>query len=171
MRPSREKHTARRAWRRSLATLLFIGALSAVGGGVAILVSGGLGMPASMLEGSPFTSFTVPALILIAVVGGTQTLALSLVLGRRAPALFWSAVAGFGLTIWIMVETIIIQGFSALQAFYFVLGIAELTLVLVLLGIAPRLTRIAPTTTSRTTGALVRHPPRGRGSWPRRAGR
>lgn len=38
--------------------------------------------------------------------------------------------------IWIFVELAVIQGYSFLQAIYFGLGIAELTLILTLLGIA-----------------------------------
>jgi uncharacterized membrane protein (DUF373 family) len=116
--------------RATLVFLLAFGALSAIGGAVALLLTNGLGMPLAMLNGSPFSSFVIPALFLLVIVGGTQSLGLTLLLRRDASALLWSAVAGFGMTIWIMVETVAIQGFSVLQAVYFTLGILQLALVI-----------------------------------------
>ncbi|CAM5394200.1 hypothetical protein [Leifsonia shinshuensis] len=110
-------------------------ALSAVGGGAAVLLTNGLGMPASMLKGGPFASFLWPGIILLVVVGGTQSLAVGLLLARRPSALAWTAVAGFGMIIWIFVETGIIRGLSWLQALYFTTGVIEVALVLVLLGV------------------------------------
>jgi hypothetical protein len=48
-----------------------------------------------------------------------------------------SAIAGFGMLIWIFVELAIIRQYSWLQSAYFALGVLELTLVLALLGILP----------------------------------
>ncbi|MDQ1580195.1 MAG: hypothetical protein QOD05_970 [Microbacteriaceae bacterium] len=120
----------RKLVRRTLVFLLAFGALSAIGGAVALLLTNGLGMPLAMLDGSPFSSFVIPALFLLVIVGGTQSLGLTLLLRRDSSALLWSSVAGFGMTIWIMVETVAIQGFSALQAVYFTLGILQLALVI-----------------------------------------
>lgn len=108
--------------------------VSAVGGGIGMLATDGLGMPREALAGSPFDSFTVPALVLIVVVGGTQALAAALLLARREAALVWTAVAGFGMLVWIFVETIVIRGGSWLQVLYFTTGAAQLVLVLALLG-------------------------------------
>jgi hypothetical protein len=121
--------------RRALLFLLAFGSLSAIGGAVALLLTNGLGMPLAMLNGSPFSSFVVPALVLLVVVGGTQTLGLTLLVRHAPPALLWSAVAGFGMIIWILVETVTIQGFSVLQAVYFALGILQLALVIGVLWI------------------------------------
>lgn len=117
-------------------------ALSAVAGGIAILATGGLGMPADFLATSPFASFTVPALILLLVVGGTQALAGVLLIIRRESGLLWAAVAGFGILIWIFVETGLIRGWSWLQALYFVTGTAQLVLVFAMLGIVSWLPRV-----------------------------
>jgi hypothetical protein len=130
----------RRLARWTLLIVTAFNALSAVGGGIAVVATGGMGMPVSMLAGGPFTSFALPGVILLVVVGGTQTTALVLLLARRAPALLWAAIAGFGMVIWIFVETGIIAGISALQVIYFVTGILQLALVLALLGI----TRLLP---------------------------
>ena len=133
----------RRFARWTLLVVTAFNALSAVGGGIAVVATGGMGMPASMLAGGPFSSFALPGLILLVVVGGTQTAALVLLLARRASALLWTAVAGFGMVIWIFVETGIIAGISALQVIYFVTGILQLILVLALLGV----TRLLPRST------------------------
>lgn len=65
-------------------------ALSAVGGGIGMVVADGLSMPRSLLADTPFTTFTVPGLILLVVVGGTQLVSAVLLLARRKPALLWS---------------------------------------------------------------------------------
>jgi hypothetical protein len=119
-------------------------AVSAVGGAIAIFLTDGLGMPKSFLTGSPFDSFFLPGLILLVIVGGTQVLAALLLLLRRPLSLFWAAFAGFTMVTWILVETAIIGGFSGLQALYYLSGVAELMLVLALLGIVAWLPRSAP---------------------------
>lgn len=116
-------------------------ALSALGGGIAMLVTDGMGMPASFLADGPFTSFLWPGIILLLVVGGSQLLALGLLVGRRESALLWSAVSGFGMLIWIFVETGMIRGMSWLQVIYFTTGAVQLILVVALLGAAAWLPR------------------------------
>lgn len=127
---------------RTLIVVVIFNAVSAVGGSIAMFFTNGLGMPTSFLANSPFTSFFLPALILLVVVGGTATLAAGLLLGYRESSLLWTAFAGFVMIIWILTETVMIQGFSWLQALYFTTGMVELALVLALLGIVPWLPRI-----------------------------
>jgi len=118
-------------------------ALSAIAGGIGILATGGLGMPASMLASGPFTSFTLPGIVLIVVVGGTQALATGLLIVRREAALLWTAVAGTGMLVWIFIEMMMIGGGSWLQVLYFATGTAQLVLVLALLGVVQWLPRAA----------------------------
>ena len=129
------------AWGALIAVTIF-NALSAIGGGGAMLVTDGLGMPDSWLANGPFDSFLWPSLILLVVIGGSQTLAAVLLLRRRESSLFWTSVAGFAMIIWILVEIVIIQGASWLQTLYFVTGVAQLALVFALLGIVSWLPRI-----------------------------
>jgi len=121
----------------ALAALALFGALSALAGAVVALAANGAGVPLEYLSHSPFSSFVVPGLVLGVVVGGTQLSAAIALLARRRRALLLSAVAGFGMLIWIFVELAIIRHYSWLQAVYFSLGGLELVLVLGLLGIAP----------------------------------
>jgi hypothetical protein len=131
-------HTARlRRWAHGgLLVVTIFNALSAVGGGIAVLATNGLGMPRSLLAGGPFTSFAWPGMILLVVVGGTQAIAVTTQIARATSSLLWTAIAGFGMVIWIFVETGIIAGISWPQASYFATGLLQLTLVLALLGIS-----------------------------------
>ncbi|MEN2740361.1 hypothetical protein ABCS02_21415 [Microbacterium sp. X-17] len=124
-----------------LVFLTLLNAVSAVAGGIAMLVTGGLGMPYEFLASGPFRSFTVPGLVLVLVVGGTQALALGLLLARRESALLWTAVAGFGMVIWIAVEMAVVDAGSWLQTIFLVTGIVQLVIVLALLGVVRWLPR------------------------------
>ena len=118
--------------------------LTAVAGGLALVVAalgssdgGGAAPDRAYLGGSPFTSYLAPGIVLAVVVGGTQLLA-SVLTGRAARSgPFAAAVAGFGLLIWIFVQMMFIP-FSPLQAIYFVVGLGELGLVLLGLGLFRR---------------------------------
>jgi hypothetical protein len=126
------------------ATLLFVQAFVAVTSvlGGAALVAGSLldwsdspfAIPDSYLDGSPFDSFVVPGLALALVVGGTHLAAFVMAARRMRWAMLASAIAGFGVLVWIFVQMVYIP-FSALQATYFGLGVAELAAVLVLLDV------------------------------------
>ena len=122
---------------RTLTVLLGFGALSAFFGSVLAIWFNGAGVPLEYLAQSPFSSYVVPGLVLGVVVGGTQLAAAVTLLTNRRSALLLSAVAGFGMLIWIFVELAIIRQYSWFQTAYFTFGVLELILVLALLGIAP----------------------------------
>ena len=122
---------------RLLAALTLFGALSALAGAVLAIAANGAGVPLEYLANSPFPSYAVPGFILGVVVGGTQLAAAIALLRRQRIALLLSAIAGFGMLIWIFVEVAIIRQYSWLQSAYFALGVLELILVLALLGILP----------------------------------
>lgn len=123
-----------------LSALAFTAVTSALGG--AVLVVGSLvdlgaspiAVPDSYLAGTPFGSALVPGLALAIVVGGTHAAAFVMVARRTRWAMLASAVAGFGVLVWIFVQMIYIP-FSPLQAVYFVLGLIELGAVLVQLDV------------------------------------
>lgn len=129
--------------RWALVALAVFTALSALGGGIALLIPGALPIPTRVLEGSVFTDFTVPALLLGIVIGGTQVVAAVTELRRSPLALFWSAFAGFAMAIFIFVELAIMRGFSFLHGIYFSTGLAQIALVLAVLGVLPGLVRPA----------------------------
>ena len=119
-----------------LIVLCAFNALSAIGGGVGMLAPGSIGMPLSVIKDSPFTSFLWPALILLIIVGGTQLLALVTVSRRSGTALLWSTVAGFGMIIWIFVEVAFMETF-AINVLYFATALAQVAMVVALLGVVP----------------------------------
>ena len=123
--------------------LLLLGflALSAVGGGAALIISpsGKLlgGLPLSILKNSPFTDFLIPGIILFVVLGLFPALLLFALHNKTSSALaehfnffkdmHWawsfSIYVAFALIIWIQVETIYVQGVGWLQTFYMLYSI------------------------------------------------
>jgi hypothetical protein len=103
----------------------FLG-ITAVLGGLALLM-GWLGIPADLLAGSPFGSYTIPALLLVMLVGGSALLATTLLLRQSAWGLAASGVAGLMLLVFEAVELVVI-GFSWLLASYSALGLLVLAL-------------------------------------------
>ena len=136
---------------RALIVLSLFNGLSAVGGGIGMMVADGLSMPKSFLADSPFSTYLIPGLILMVVVGGTQTAASALLIARREPALLWSAVAGYGMLIWILIEIGIIHEFGWAQMIYVAAGLLQLVLVFALLGIVSWLPRESQPNHSRAT--------------------
>ncbi|NYF17772.1 hypothetical protein HDC37_002617 [Microbacterium sp. AK009] len=119
-------------------------ALTAAIGGAALIVGTLLPSlatvlmpPLDYLSGSPFSSYLIPGLALILVVGGTHTAALVLTLARSPWSAATSALAGFACLAWIFVQMIYIP-FSVLQLVYAALGAAELALTMLTMGIWER---------------------------------
>lgn len=127
--------------RRGLLVTTAVIGLTAVAGGAALVLGAlspslatVLSPPTEYLEGSPFTSYLLPGLILALVLGGVHLVAFSLVLRRHERWVLAGAVGAFDTLIWIFVQMIVIP-FSFLQAMYFVLGAAEVGLVMLALGV------------------------------------
>jgi hypothetical protein len=124
-----------RSWVVTLIVVEAFNFLSAFGGGIALVVSNGLGMPLSLLESSPFGSFIGPGCILGVVVGGANGAAMMLAVLDRPVALAAGAVAAFAMIVWIYVEVSMLLFYHWLQTVYFASGVTQLALVLVLLGV------------------------------------
>lgn len=136
--------------RRVLAILSGVIAVTAVAGGIALIIgsimpgsSGTIVPDQSFLETTPFTSYTIPGLVLAAVVGGSQAFASIALLRRNRIAGIATAVAAFALLVWIFVQMMFIP-FSVLQAIYFGAAAAELGFLLLALGLLePERTQVA----------------------------
>lgn len=101
---------------------LFLG-LTAVGGGLSLL-AGWIRVPPGSLAGSPFTDYSVPAILLAAVIGSSALLAAWAARIRAIRlAVPLSATAGGAIIIFEIVEWSII-GFALLQAVYIGIGVA-----------------------------------------------
>ena len=108
-------------------------ALTAIGGGLALL-GGWAAPPLDYLAGSPFPDYTIPGLALLVLIGG-GSLAATLLLARRHPlGVPASGLAGLAVVIFEIVEVAVLltrmgrAGYSVLQPFYFVYGLAMVAL-------------------------------------------
>lgn len=111
-------------------------ALSASGGGILMLAgtyqdgvlieAGGRGQfPLEWLHNTPFSDYTIPALILAIGVGGSSLLATVTVFTGRKIGVLASIVAGLIMAGYIVVEVVMLrQGISWIEGLYFGLGLA-----------------------------------------------
>lgn len=100
-------------------------ALTAISGGIAILT--GLDeFPIAWLEGTPFTDYNVPAIILTGVVGGSSLLATIMLFVKEEIGIILSIAAALDLCGFVMVEIQILKqqppGPTATEIFYLLLG-------------------------------------------------
>lgn len=123
-------------------------AVSAAVGAVGLVV-GFMNIPTSALNGTPFADFTVPALLLGFVVGGSALAAAAITaLGPRHYGALASALAGVITVGWLVVEIAMIGLGSWAQLAYLLVG-------LVMIGLAGLLWRQE----SRVAGIRARHVP------------
>lgn len=101
-------------------------ALTAIGGGIAILTEVDK-FPIEWLDGTPFKSYIIPAILLIVLVGGSASLSAINILLKRKHTLRYSLITGILLIGYILVEIIILKqvppGPTPIEIFYLVLGI------------------------------------------------
>jgi TRAP-type C4-dicarboxylate transport system permease large subunit len=120
----------------------FLG-LGAVGGGGTLIISPSgelIGMPISMLEESPFSSFLIPGVILSLVLGLIPLLLIIALLRKPESKLAerfnlfkdmhwawaYSIYIGFILIIWIQLQIVFIQEVSLIHTFYVFLAVTIL---------------------------------------------
>lgn len=103
----------------------FLG-VTAIAGGIGLL-SGAIAPGPELLQGSPFTNYTVPGLALLVLVGGSALAATVLMWRRHSNGLLASACAGAMIVGFEIVEVLVIgspPGLARnLQLFYFGLGL------------------------------------------------
>ncbi len=120
--------------------LAFLGLGAIFGGGILSISPTGelIGMPLSMLEKSPFSSFLVPGIILFLVLGLAPSLLIFALLGKPESKIAeqlnfykdmhwswtYSIYIAFALIIWIQLEMVFLQGVSWLHTFYMFFAIA-----------------------------------------------
>jgi len=115
--------------------LLFTGFVSVISG-IVMIATNGMGMPLEWLDGTAFTSYLVPGLILLIVIAGVTTLAGILLIKKKKGAHQAAAASGFGLLIWLFTEMYILEkmGSHFLHAIIFTEALVILIAVMVLLG-------------------------------------
>jgi hypothetical protein len=122
--------------RRALIGLELFTGVAAVGGGI-LLIAGPSTMlpPSEYLRGSPFTSYTVPGIALLVLIGGANLLAATALLRKRVNrGLMLSFSAGAMLFIFEVVEVGVIGMRMWLQPFMFAMSLLLMGLALVQRG-------------------------------------
>lgn len=101
-------------------------AVTAMAGGIGLL-TGVLDPGIELLQGSPFSTYTIPGLALLAIVGGSALLAAGLLLRLPQLGVLASAVAGMMIMGFELVEVLVVSSDPGvarnLQLFYFALGL------------------------------------------------
>jgi hypothetical protein len=108
--------------RWTLVGLLAFNGIGAIGGGIA-LINGTIDMPLRLLQGSPFSDYTIPGLILALIVG-ISSLAAAIVVWKRAEgAALASIAAGAILLGWIVTEFVMIPSAWAPQLLFLLIAL------------------------------------------------
>jgi hypothetical protein len=131
--PLRPMSKAAAPLRWPLATLLFVVAITAIAGGGALVgAPRGTLMHAdlALLAHSPFSTFLVPGLLLLGVIGIGHLVAAVLVVRRSRVANHAAFAAGIALLVWIVAELALIRAFQFLQLVYLALAVAIVTIAL-----------------------------------------
>lgn len=110
-----------------------IGALSAIAGGLGLIVTKGLGMSTDLLVNTWFNSYLITGLILLVVVGGSYAAAALTTVRRYPQAAYFTATAGFGQIIWVYVELYALTERNVLQSIFFGMALAILILTMLTL--------------------------------------
>lgn len=118
--------------RIALVVVDLFAAVSAIVGAVGLVV-GYMNIPLSALNGTPFADFTVPALLLGIVVGGSALVAAVIALvGPRQLETLASAGAGVVMVVWMTVEIAMIGLAIWVQVAYFAVGLLMIGLAALL---------------------------------------
>ena len=94
------------------------------------MMGGGLDLPSDWLDGTPFSSYFFPGLILFVVVGGSMLVASLAVWSRNLFAGPASLAVGSILLIWITVQVVLIGYRSWMQPTFFAFGLAVVALAI-----------------------------------------
>ncbi len=112
----------------------FVG-IGAIAGGLAAILNpdAPLGMSTEVLKNSPFSNYLVPGIILLSVIGlGNIISALTFRLNSKYQG-YISSVFSWALVIWITVQCIMLGSVVFLHVLYFIIGLFEALLSLILL--------------------------------------
>jgi hypothetical protein len=124
-RPATTSRSLPKLGRLAMVLEIFLGIGALFGGIQFILAPDGhlLGVPVSMLAGTPFHSFLLPGLLLFTFVGVGPMVAAAITARRGAIGPLAALAVGLTLMGWITVEMVIFAGLTSLfWAFYLVLG-------------------------------------------------
>jgi hypothetical protein len=98
-------------------------AVGAVGGGIGLMFYDGLGMSVDQLDGTPFSSYVIPGMILLLAVGGSALVAAWALMARHEYAAHLAFIAAAVLAGWIIVQIAMLGFIHFLQPVFFILGL------------------------------------------------
>ncbi|HRE40402.1 MAG TPA: hypothetical protein PLG90_03635 [Ignavibacteria bacterium] len=116
--------------------LLFLNGMSAMGGGILLVVRPNgqlLRLSTDLLVHSPFSDFLIPAFILIFFNGLSSMVLAIITIVNIKPSPIFIIAQGVFLTLWIIVQVIMIRTFDVLQIIFLIIG-----LLIILCGIKLR---------------------------------
>lgn len=108
--------------RNVLAALLLLVGLNGLAGGY-YGMSGARSVPVEWLEGSPFSNYFIPGLILFIAVGIFCTISAALLIMRAKSSVSFGKASGILLIAWIVIQMLIIGYVSFLQPLMFFIGL------------------------------------------------
>jgi len=123
-----------RVSRKSFLVLEFFNGLSALAGGIGLILNPdgkALGMNVEMLSATPFESFLILGIVLFVVNGLGNITGAVLTLRKHNMSAYVAAFLGFVLMVWIVSQVAWIGYQSFLQPLYFITGLAQLILAYV----------------------------------------
>lgn len=82
-----------------------------------------LNLSPELLHGTPFKDFVMPGILLIAIVGVVNLLAVLFNLGRHPRRYNWAMAGGIMISCWIVVQMILIQTIHWIHFLYLIIGI------------------------------------------------
>jgi len=91
-----------------------------------------LGIPVELLEGSPFSSYFIPSLILFTVIGLGHTFSGWTALKKSYYQAYISTVFSWALMIWIVVQCLIMETVAFLHILFFFIGLIGAVLAMLL---------------------------------------
>ena len=115
--------------RRALAVMQIFNGLSALAGGIGLMgdpTGGNVAMETEWLEGTPFTNFLIPGIILFVVNGIGNTTGFIFTIRKHMREAEIGMVFGVVMMGWIIVQVILIGYGSFLQPLYFATGLLQL---------------------------------------------
>lgn len=106
--------------------------LSAFIGGLALIITNGLGAPTVWLEKSVFDTYAIPGVLLVFISLVSLTAASLTIRGIRFYQEF-GAIAGFSIIFFEFFQLYILKQSHPLQIFYFLLGVLAIVLLMLLI--------------------------------------
>jgi hypothetical protein len=122
-----------KALRITIAIITGFIALTAIGGGIALLTGAeGQRFPLDWLQGTPFKDYTIPALLLTVAVGGSSLLACIAIIRDLKTGMPAALAAGMIMVGFIVIEVLILKqvppGPTPIEIMYFILGLTTILL-------------------------------------------